>query len=382
MMVDTSRLTGRDLLRGAEQYVSSFTQWEVQTLDPNYLSGDLSWKMQQLDLRKYDGFFLCYTDNISSILNIQKPKIIHYTPKEMIPNTSLIITNSSRIGETAAENFISLGFKHFAYCGFKHILWSDLRYASYSEKLARHGFEDVHCFADTPGRNKDTNQRKLTAWLKKLPKPIAIFACNDDRALYILEACKSSQISVPEEIAVLGVDNDDLVCNLSSPPLSSIALNFRHAGFQAAKHLDHLMTGHSKNVIIQVDPVEIITRRSSDIFAVEDPELLSAMLFIRNHYARHIQVSDVVNATSVSRRELEYRFKFKFKKTIQDEINRLRVEYIKKKLLNSREPIYKIADTLEFTDPEHFSRYFKNLTGMSPSSFRQNVHSHHSSNPL
>lgn len=373
IIIDTSRLTGRDLLRGAERYISAFTQWEVHTLDPNYLSNNFSKEVQRLETGNFDGFFVCYTDNISSILKITKPKIIHYTPKEIIPDTSLIVTNSSQIGKSAANYFISLGFKHYAYCGFKEIIWSGLRHSSYYKTLTQHGFNDVWCYVDTPSWKKDINQKKLTAWLKKLPKPICIFACNDDRAIYILEACKSSNINVPEEVAVLGVDNDDLVCNLSSPPLSSIALDFKNAGFQAAKHLDQLMRGNSRNAIIEVDPVEVIPRKSTDIYAVDDKELIAAMIFIRNHYHHPIQISDVVKATSISRRELEYRFKHEFKKTVQDEINRLRVEYIKNKLINSRDPVYKIASTLEFTDPEHFSRYFKNLTGISPSVFRQSI---------
>ncbi len=376
LIIDTSRLTGRDLLRGAERYISTFARWEVHTLDPNYLTGIFSRELQRLDLGKFDGFFIGRTENISSILKINKPKIIHYTPKERIPGASLIVTSSSKIGKTAADYFVSLGFKNYAFCGFKNMIWSDLRHASYCQTLSENGFSNVEHFMDTPNRNKDISQKKLTDWLKKLPKPIGIFACNDDRAAYILEALKSSEINVPEEVAVLGVDNDDLVCNLSSPSLSSIGLNFQSAGFQAAKHLDRLMTKKIKNAIIEVDPVEIFGRKSTDIFAVDDKELISAVVFIRTHYYKPIQVSDVVGATSISRRELEYRFKLEFKKTVQDEINRLRIDHIKKLLIDSREPIYKIANTLEFTDPEHFSRYFKNLTGKSPSVFRQSNYSH------
>ena len=371
MIIDTSRLTGRDLLSGAERYISTFARWEVYTLDPNYLTDDFSMKVQRLDLSKFDGFFICYTENISSILKIKKPNIIHYTPKEILAGTSLIVTSSSKIGTAAAEHFTSLGYKNFAYCGFKNIIWSDQRQKSYCQTLHQNGFDDTKSYIDTPRRNSDTDQKKLTAWLKSLPKPVCIFACNDDRAIYILEACKSSNINVPEEVAVLGVDNDELVCNLSSPPLSSVALNFKNTGFQAARHLDRLMARRAQNTTIEVDPVEIITRKSTDIFAVEDTQLIAAMVFIRNNYHKPIQVSDVVSATSISRRELEYRFKLEFKKTIKDEINRLRVEHIKKKLIYSREPVYKIANTLEFTDPEHFSRYFTNLTGISPSKFRQ-----------
>lgn len=373
LIIDTSRLTGRGLLRGAERYISAFARWEVHTLDPNYLTNGFSRELRRLDLKKYNGFLVCCIESVASILNARQPKVIHYTPKETIPGTSMIVTDSAGIGKMAAEYFLSRGFKNFAFCGFKDILWSDLRYASFRETLTDNGCRDISSFMDTPGASS-RKQDQLKTWLKKLPKPVCIFACNDDRAVYILEACKSSGISVPEEIAVLGVDNDDLVCNLSSPPLSSIALDFENAGFQAARHLDLLMNRTTGNAAIDVDPVEVVTRRSTDVFAVDDRELVAAMVFIRNHYQKPIQVSDVVNATAVSRRELEYRFKSTFKKTVQDEINRRRIAHIRKVLTNSRDPIYKVVRNLEFTDPEHFSRYFKNLTGTTPSAFRQNLH--------
>jgi len=377
IMFDTSRLTGRDLLRGAEAFFSTFAQWEVYTLDPPYLSGDFAKELELLDLETFDGFighthaseFICCTKNISSVLKDHKSDLS--TPKNKIASTSPIVTNSSQIGKTAADYFISRGFKNYAYCGFINLAWSDRRYKSYCEALSKEGYNDVKYFMHRPSRDKLADQKKMAAWLENIPKPIAIFACNDDRAVYVLEACKSSDIHVPEEVAVLGVDNDDLVCNLSSPPLSSMALNFKNAGFQAAQHLEQLMMMNTENTTIDVIPVEIFTRKSTDIVAIEDPELASAIVFIRDHYQEPIQVIDVVDATTISRRELEYRFKFEFKKTVQEEINRLRIDLIKKMLMTSREPVYHIANQLKFTDPEHFSRYFKNLTGTSPSAFRR-----------
>lgn len=341
IIVDTSRLTGRELLNGAEKYISTFAHCEVYTLSPNYLTKNFTKEIHNLYLKNFDGFFVCYTGNISAILNIKKPKIIHHTPKENLHGTTSIVTSSSKIGKLAAEYFISLGFKNYAFCGFKDIIWSDKRFRSYQQRLKQDGFKTVDFFINLPAINKDVSRNKLVNWLKKLPKPICIFACNDDRAIYILEACKSNNINVPEEISILGVDNDNLVCNLSSPPLSSIALNFENTGYQSAKHLDLLMDRKAKNKTIKVDPVKIITRKSTDFFAIEDKQLISALVFIRNNFHKAIQVSDVVKVTSISRRELEYRFK------------------------------------LEFVDPEHFSRYFKNLTGISPSQFRQNINLHH-----
>jgi|FrelakmetLWP11LW_1041352.scaffolds.fasta_scaffold02699_4 LacI family transcriptional regulator len=373
IIADTSRLTGRELLSGAEKYISAFTRWEVYTLSPNYLTKDTSKKRRHLDLNSFDGFFVCYAEHIEPILKIKKPKIIHHTPKELLPGNSLIVTNSLKIGEMAAEYFVSLGFNNYAYCGFKNIAWSDERYCSYEQTLKKNGIDRVHRFVDTPLRNKEIDRQQLTRWLSKLPKPIGIFACNDDRAIYILEACKCRRIDVPEQVAVLGVDNDSLICNLSSPPLSSIALNFENTGYQAAMLLDQLMKRQTANKILQVDPVEIVARKSTDVLAIEDKDVILALQFIRKNFDKPIQVADVVNTTAVSRRELEYRFKNRLKRTIKNEIQRLRIEYIKKNLINSREPLYKIANMLEFTDPQHFSRYFKNQTGVTPSLFRQRL---------
>lgn len=367
MMIDTSRLTGRELLSGAERYISAFTRWEVHTLSPNYLKRDL----ENLNLKGFDGFFVCFAEGIDPVLKIKKPKIIHHTPKEVLPNASLIITGSSQIGRMAADYLVSLGLMNYTFCGFKGIGWSDERHDSYEQKLRELGITPIVGYIDVPTRSKAVDRQRLTTWLKNLPKPVGIFACNDDRAISILEACKANQINVPEEVAVLGVDNDSLICNLSSPPLSSIALNFDAIGYLAAQHLDKMIMGQAEDATFYVDPVEVVARKSTDVLAVQDKELVAAVQFVRANFEKPILVDDVVKATNLSRRELEYRFKHTLKRTIKSEIERLRIDYIKKKLMNSRQPIYQIARMLEFIDPEHFSRYFKHHTGIRPSEFRQ-----------
>lgn len=373
IIVDTSRASGRKFLIGVEKYVAAFADWQVFIRPPDYVisEGAKSWYR----MKEIDGILIRDAHEKLNLLQIDKPKVINDTQREFIPGTSTVITDSEKIGTMAAEYFLRLGFKHFAYCGFAELQWSQKRYSSYVATLNKKGINKIYEYNNYPHANnkKNTEHWKISKWLKKLPHPLCVFACNDDRAVSILEACKVVELNVPEQVAVLGVDNDELICNLSKPPLSSIELTFEKAGFSAAQHLNDLMQKKVEHKNIYVPPFEIVQRSSTDIFAIEDKNVIAALIFIRKHFYKPIQVLDVVNATCLSRRELEKRFKAALNKTIKDEIERLRIQLIQKKLLNSTKSISQIASELEFTDIEHFSRYFKNLIGQSPREFRQDM---------
>ncbi len=375
IIIDTSRASGRKFLSGAERYISTVTDWEVYLLPPDYLQKAPSDLKSGLQFEKLDGLLVRDAVNSIKITNLDIPKVISDTQRELIPGISTIITDSEKIGQTAADYFVGLGFQHYAFCGFRELEWSQKRYEGYKKRLENHGIDSIHLFENQHSvHSQGLSERwRMSEWLKKLPHPVCIFACNDDRAISVLEACKTTCLSVPEEVAVLGVDNDELMCKLSSPSLSSIELDFERAGFAAAQHLNGLIEHTTEYTIIHVRPIEIVKRQSTDILAISDEDVLTALIFIRNNYDKAIQVTDVVNATCLSKRELEKRFKRIVKKTIMSEIKRLRIDLIKKKLLNTNQPIYQIANELEFTDPEHFSRYFKYATGLSPSQFKRNI---------
>ena len=374
IIIDTSRASGRKFLTGAERYISTTADWEIYIQPPDYLQKRNHGFDLDFPLEKLDGLLIRDAVNTLKITHIDVPKVINDTKRELIPGSSTIIVESQKTGKMAAEYFLGLGFKNFAYSGFRGLAWSQKRSCGYANTLKENGVPKIFEYKNVFSKKQQrlTERWKISEWLKQLPRPLCVFACNDDRAVYILEACKIAKLSVPEEVAVMGVDNDELVCNLSSPSLSSIELDFERAGFRAAHHLDELIQKKSENKIIYVSPVEIIKRRSTDILAISDENIVSALIFIRNNFHKAIQIVDVVNATCLSRRELEKRFKKSLKKTIKDEIDGLRIELIKKKLLNSSQSLYQIANELEFTDLEHFSRYFKNATGQPPSHFRRN----------
>lgn len=378
IIIDTSRASGRKFLLGAERYISTLADWEVYIQPPNYLQKNSPDFYLGYPFEKLDGLLIRDAVNTARIMNTDIPRVINDTQRELISGTSTIITDSIKIGQIAAEYFLGLGFQHFAFCGFQGFAWSQKRHDGFKRILMNHEIETFFNFENEhlKGHQNVMERWKISEWLKQLPRPLCVFACNDDRAISVLEACKIAGLNVPEEIAVLGVDNDELMCNLSSPPLSSIELDFDKAGFAAAEHLNALIQKNRDNKIIHVSPVETIERRSTDILAINDQDVISALIFIRNNFHKPIQTADIVNTTCLSKRELEKRFKKIFKRTIKNEVERLRMELIKKKLLNSNQPIYQIANQLEFTDPEHFSRSFKNLSGMTPSAFRQNINFH------
>jgi LacI family transcriptional regulator len=374
LIVDTSRSASRQFLRGIERYIHTNDSWEVYTQPPDYLSGEKKNFHKWIQQNHFDGIIVRDSQNLQDILKLKIPKTVFETTCEDFPGIATISTDSYSISKMAADYFIGLGFRNFAFCGVENLFWSKGRQDAYQGILSENEnvlFFQYNCPHGT--HNMVIERRNISNWLKKLPKPLCVFACNDDIGVYILEVCKITGLKVPEEIAVLGVDNDELVCNLSSPGLSSIKIDVDKAGFEAAEALDKQMKGGKSvaNIMIRAKARYLIKRQSTDIIAVNDKDITKALIFIRENFNKPIQVEDVVNATCFSRRMLERRFNTDLKRSVTDEINRLRTEYLKMKLMNSRIPIHKIVESLGYIDYGHFSRFFKKLTSMSPTEYRR-----------
>jgi LacI family transcriptional regulator len=199
-----------------------------------------------------------------------------------------------------------------------------------------------------------------------------LLACNDDRGQHVLEVCKRLGYKVPEDVAVIGVDNDPMICEIGDPPLSSIALNVESAGYKAAKLLDQMISDKKiEGQEILVSPTHVVQRQSTDILAVNDPEVAAAIRFIRENAKEKIFVRDVVKTTRISRRALEQRFRETIHRSIYDEIRKVRVELIANLLIETDLPISHISSLFNFTDTEHISRYFKKEKGIGLREFRK-----------
>ena len=221
------------------------------------------------------------------------------------------------------------------------------------------------------GRSAGRSTTRLIQWLGELPKPVGLMASNDDFALSISELCRIHGIQVPEEVAILGVDNDEVICELSSPPLSSISISTQRAGYEAAELLDRLMHGKPSGQMVVVRPSHVVGRQSTDFTAVDDLEVAAALRFIRQNSHRIIQVSDVAKAVSLSRRSLSDRFMQRLGHTIAAEINRRRVDQIMRLLATSQRSIAEIADDMGYFSDKHIARYFHRQTGMTPRAYRR-----------
>jgi len=376
-MFDISNSYGRGILRGIAKYARLYGHWVfIRTLPP-YLS--LKKNNPPVLSHNIDGIIAPFAspEEACKLLPPDIPAVLSYYYKMDNSPYPTIIGDYKSLGVTAADYFLNRGFRRFAYCGFDDKFWSRLTGDSFVSEIEKKGFE-VYRYKCRK-YEKETlwldDRREIATWLNKLPKPIAVMACNDDRAESILESCKIAGLHVPEDVAILGSDNDELICDLSTPSLSSIPYNYEKAGFEAAKVLDELMKnkneGKKTNIIIR--PMAVVTRQSTDIMAIEDKEVAIAMRYIRQHAKEKFQVDDVVEAVSISRRELYSRFKQVLNRSVHDEIIRVRVAEVASMLVETDLTISQIALFLGENSDKHIARLFRSHMGMSPSEYRKKM---------
>ncbi|MFA5058330.1 MAG: substrate-binding domain-containing protein, partial [Opitutaceae bacterium] len=279
-------------------------------------------------------------------------------------------------GHLGAEHFIERGYRHFGFCGFANEGWSCQRRDGFVEALRLAGHAPHVFDVEWPGRLTplwDAKQTTaLAAWLRRLPRPMAIMACGDLRALQVISAAQAAGLPVPEEVAVLGMNNDAIRCDLAYPPLSSVATNPFQSGYLAAETLALLMAGQQPQTWdLRVEPVGVVMRHSTDILAIDDTNVASALSFIREHALQGITVEQVLQHAFASRSQLEKKFRRYLGRSPQAEIRRVQVAKIRQLLIETDFPLKKIAELTGFEYVEYLCVVFKRFTGDSPGSYRK-----------
>ena len=287
-----------------------------------------------------------------------------------------VTVDNEAVGRLAADHLVKCGFHRFAFYGTDDLWYSQLRRRGFVETLKGKG-----CGCEIYATRSDLRsgqpwhygQKDLERWLAKLETPIGLLACDDHRARMVSEACSRLGLNVPNHVGIIGVDNEQLICEFCVPPLSSIARSDFEVGFEAAALLSRIMSGQSPPASdILIPPEGVIRRHSTDIVGVDDPHVAAAVRFIRENLDKQFGVKQLAAHVSVSRRSLEQGFRTQLDCTPHEYLCRLRVERAKQLLAGSiRMKISQVARACGFNNPLQLRRAFKRSTGSTPQRFRE-----------
>lgn len=363
-------------LRGILTYSQSTEQWVVCKMPPSYkrklgLEGVVSWaKEWRADV------VIAQFDPDDDVTLFRKNGIValaqDYISKfDTIPN---ITGDYALTGIMAAEYFLAKGFTNFGFFGYNGVCWSDERRDAFRSRIEKTFGEDSFHLYDR--QNIDSmwyyDQSVLADWLHSLPKPIAIMACDDNQGNILLQACEFCGLNVPYDVAVIGVDNDEILCNMSNPAMSTINVDIERGGYDTAAMVDRMVKDPSfqgEDVVLKT--LSVVERLSSSLFATHDKEVLMALRFIHANIESKIQVTDVLENVPLSRRLLEQRFRKMTGTSIYNYISMQRIERFAQLLQSSNESISDIAAKLDEFDTKSISRRFKEIKGCTPSEFRK-----------
>lgn len=292
-----------------------------------------------------------------------------------IPGIPVVRADNTAVARMAADHFRERGFCHYAFFRLSDHPVANRRMEAFRARVAEFG-NDTLLF-DGAGENISQRcEKDRIAWLKTkladIPTPLAVFASGDDQACEVLHACLDLGISVPEQVAVLGVDNDRLRCELAPVPLSSVDNNLELVGYRSAALLDRLFKGKVlPNEVELVQPIAVATRQSTDILAIGDPHVASALRHIRLRFADPINAKTVAATIPVSYPTLHNAFKKSIGRTIADEITYRRLEKARSLLVNTHLSVRDIATQSGFPDEDRMGKIFRRETGRPPSEYRR-----------
>lgn len=310
-----------------------------------------------------------------TLKNFQGPIVDLGESQPDIPLPRVTMDNH-QIGQLAAEFYLERGFRHFAFIHRWDLGVSKRRREGFEQKLNNAGY-DCHllCWQNERNQKVDTRQQRII-WLKKrlsqLPKPLAVFSTWDIIAAEVIEACIRSELAVPEQVAVLGVDNAEVICECLQIPMSSIDNNLELVGYEGAALLDQIIEGRVAPELPQyIPPVGVVERRSTDYLAVDHPQVAAALHFIHKQYHRHISMRDILAGIPMSRSGLEKAFREHYVRPPMEELRRVRFQKTQKLLAETDDKITSIAKQTGFVTSHNLCRSFKRHFGITPKQYRE-----------
>lgn len=363
----------RQILRGVKTFASHRPDWLLTPIAANPRALELV-----KPLRCHGYIAHIFHRPLADALRSLKRPVINVSG--VLPDLPFprVITDHPEVGRQAAQHLLSCGLKHLAFVGYRSHEFSIERERGLREIAAEAGIA-VHPFYDQNRRLEDPTgvwrwNEKLLKWLDSLPKPIGILASHDTQGAQIAEYCHQLRLIVPDQVAIVGADDDDLLCELARPSLSSVRLPAERIGFEAARLLDAWLQGTrpaQQTMVLQ--PGGVMIRQSSALQAVPDPHVSAAVRFIHDQAHRVFKIDDILRVVPIARRALERRFRKWLQRSILQEIRRAHIERAKQLLITTDLPMSEIAYRSGLTDSRQLSITFRQVTGMAPSSFRRQL---------
>lgn len=380
LLVEASRAYGRELLRGVAHFARTQVNWSLLHQEMMLDSAIPDW----LTRLRIDGVIARVDSHtIEPLRGLGVPMVDVQCSREFA-GVPQVETDNRRVAELAFRHLWDRGFRRFAFCGFRAAAYSEARLEFFRELVEQASCPFTHY--QSKGKPGDTltsleyagmmDIESMSKWLSKLQRPTGMFVCNDIRGQQVLNACRTVDIAVPDDLGVIGVDDDDAICLLCDPPLSSVRPDAERVGYRAAELLHRMLEGLQPEASVQyVSPKFVSERLSTKVVAVEDVELARVCRYIRQHACEGINVSDIASYSSLSRRQLERRFHNVLGRTPHQQITLIQIERVKQLLRETEMTLEQIAPKAGYSHKESLCAIFKRETGLTPGEYRTDIRS-------
>ena len=374
ILIESSHTSARDQALGITDYVrTNGLRWKLDQEHRRLEAGPPAW----LAAWRGDGIIArVYSEQtLAAIRRLGVPAVDTWQQPwaRALPR---VVFNEGAVARLAARHLLARGYRQFAFVGVEDVGWSELRRAGFAATIAASGFPCAR-FAFRRSRSScmppTSRSRRLAGWLRRQPLPLGIMAANDYFAAAVADACADAGIAVPEQVAIVGVNNDELVCEVTAPPLTSVALDHRRLGFEAARMLDRLMQGRSGAAELLVPPHSLVCRQSTAGRAVDDPLVAAAIDAIRSRATGPLTIDDVAAHVGVSRATLTRAFSAAIGHGVHEEIVAARLREARRLLVDKTLKLEVVARQSGFAHPEHLCRVFRQKVGVSPGEYRRSV---------
>lgn len=371
LLIDCASEFDRKLMRGIMKYSKENGPWLFYRMKPQIYSGKDREEQVIKWAKKWnaDAIIGRWNETKSSLLEELNIPVVLQNNRTRSSIYSNLTGDYEGTGIMAAEYFRKKFFINYAYFGVRDIIWSEERYVGFKSEVLK---DKANFFEYKEDPNAEEDREKLTEWLKTLPKGTALFCCDDAHALFVTETCRMAGISIPDDIAVLGVDDDDLLCEISDPPISSIQLEVEEGGYQACRLLHQRLLSNSANPFnISIRPTGIRERQSTSSFNISDPHVLNIIRYIGDNYKNEISIPDILGIAPLSRRSVEVRFKKATGQTIYQYLLSMRIEHLAYLLTTTDRSPSELAYEVGFRDLSNIFRTFKRYKGCTVSEYRR-----------